>query len=383
MADYLMPAPDSGAAGTEYQTVAALRRLGHEVDTVWADSLSHRVRHGNLHYLLELPGAYKATMLARMRRVNYDAIHVNQPHGYLAAKAAAALRGRTVFIHRSHGLELRAGRELRKWQKVFDSTDALSWPRLKASRMITWLLCNHSRAIARYASGHIVSAGDCATFLTSEMGVPAELVAVIPQAAPMAYTTKPAFEITPSRAKRVLYVGQYAFIKAPMIVAMAINRITQLDADVTATWVTAKASHGQVLELLSEHARARVTLRDWMPQQELIDVYDSHGIFLFPSFFEGFGKAFLEAMARGLCVIAADNGGAKDVITNGRDGLLVPTGDVEAMARACIDILASEGRREAMSREAASRARQYTWERVARETVAFYERRLKAERTSA
>ena len=81
------------------------------------------------------------------------------------------------------------------------------------------------------------------------------------------------------------------------------------------TWVTSKLAHDQVLELLSETARPRVALLDWMPQKELLDVYDNHGIFVFPSFFEGFGKAFLEAMARGLCVVAADNGGASDVIS--------------------------------------------------------------------
>ena len=51
MAD-LPPNADSGAAGTEYQTMEALRRLGHEVDAVWADSLPHRIGHGNLHYCL-------------------------------------------------------------------------------------------------------------------------------------------------------------------------------------------------------------------------------------------------------------------------------------------------------------------------------------------
>ena len=47
--------PDSGAAGTEYQTVEALRRAGHTVIDIWADSLSHRISHPALHNLLEQP----------------------------------------------------------------------------------------------------------------------------------------------------------------------------------------------------------------------------------------------------------------------------------------------------------------------------------------
>jgi glycosyltransferase involved in cell wall biosynthesis len=129
---------------------------------------------------------------------------------------------------------------------------------------------------------------------------------------------------------------------------------------------------------LTSGVRDRVRLVDWMPQEELMQVYDSHGLFLFPSFFEGFGKAFLEAMSRGLCVVAADNGGAHDVIANEVSGMLTPTGDVDAMANACFRLLGDHNTAVRMSNAAAKTARAYTWDRVARETVAFYEDRLAA-----
>ena len=46
--------------------------------------------------------------------------------------------------------------------------------------------------------------------------------------------------------------------------------------------------------------------------------------FLYSSLFEGFGKVALEAMARGLCVIASDVGSMRDVIHSGQDGVLIP-----------------------------------------------------------
>ena len=164
-----------------------------------------------------------------------------------------------------------------------------------------------------------------------------------------------------------------------MVMASVINAITQADEFVSATWVTQKAAHAHVYKMLSETARGRVTLLDWMPQNELIEVYDKHGIFMFPSFFEGFGKAFLEAMARGLCVIAADNGGAADVISHGQDGMLVCTGDVNDMIHACLKLLRSPDLAQTMSQHASARARQYSWDRVARETAAFYMSRLVAQ----
>jgi glycosyltransferase involved in cell wall biosynthesis len=133
-----------------------------------------------------------------------------------------------------------------------------------------------------------------------------------------------------------------------------------------------------VAPLLTGVARDRVRLLDWMPQEELMRVYDQHGIFLFPSFFEGFGKAFLEAMSRGLCVVAADNGGAHDVITHEVDGLLAPTGDVEAVTKSSLWLIGNLDEAVRISHAAAETARSYTWDRVARETVAFYEDRIAA-----
>jgi hypothetical protein len=73
--------PSSGAAGTEFQTVKALRKLGHMVDDVWEDQLSHHVGHFNLYNLLELPVAYRNALRRRLQSTNYDVVHVNQPHG--------------------------------------------------------------------------------------------------------------------------------------------------------------------------------------------------------------------------------------------------------------------------------------------------------------
>ena len=61
MAD-VPPDPDSGAAGTELRTIAALRQLGHEVHAVWNHDMRRRIRHGNLHYALELPLEYRAAI---------------------------------------------------------------------------------------------------------------------------------------------------------------------------------------------------------------------------------------------------------------------------------------------------------------------------------
>jgi len=103
-------------------------------------------------------------------------------------------------------------------------------------------------------------------------------------------------------------------------------------------------------------------------------LYDDHGIMLFPSLFEGFGKVPLESMARGLCLIASPVGGVPDLVSDGVDGVIVAPGDADALQRAALRLLDDTGFARAVSEAARRRALEFTWARVARESAAFYER---------
>jgi len=367
--------PNRGAAGTEVRTMHALRALGHAVDAIWAGDLGRRIAHGNLHILLEQPRAYEQAAVAALKRKEYDVVHVNQPHGYRAARAVHRIAPRTVFIHRSHGFELNVEETLRPWLKKFGS-DERNVARRIATQALAPLLRRHATAIAREADGHVVSSSMDAEFLHERMGVPSEKIATIPQAAPDFFLQNAAPPISAQRLRRVLNVGQFAFVKGPMIAAAAMNRLAAAQPDLRFTWVCDRASEGSIRALLSAEANALLEVVPWMTQEALRDLYDAHGIFLFPSFFEGFGKAFLEAMSRGLCVVASDAGGMHDVITSGTDGVLVPAGDANAVADSVLAIVRDPVHADAMGAAAAVTARRYTWERVARELTAFYESRL-------
>jgi len=369
----LKPDPDSGAAGTEVQTINALRDMGVEVDTVWSDELSHWIRHYNLYDLVELPLAYRAAMLKRLSGKRYDVIHANQPHGYLAARALRKSHYPTVFVHRSHGFEGRVRVELARW-RFTGPPDARSLSRRVASSALTKLLGISQSLITRYAHGHIVSASQCRDYLVQRHGVPHNRIAVIPQAPPPVYhhaTTRP---MTRERLCRLLYVGQFAFIKGTPILAEGATQLLHVRRELSLTWICAAHHHAAARALLPSDLANRVEFLDWCSQLELMKVYDQHGVFLFPSFFEGFGKAFVEAMARGLIVVASDNGGMRDVITHGANGFLFSTGDSQGMIRLCLSAVDNFAQSEAMSIAASQEARRYTWSRTARETAAFYER---------
>lgn len=369
------PDPNLGAAGTELRTAEALRSLGHHVESIWNDTLGRKIAHGNLHLLLELPRAYERAVVDALRRAEYDVVHVNQPHGFRAARAVHRISPGSVFIHRSHGVELHADETLRPWRARFGGDERRLVLRT-ASAVIRPLLARHSFAIARAADGHIVSASLDADFLSGRLGVDRAKIAVIPQAAPDSFVAAPAPPMTSERLHRILHVAQFAFFKAPMITAAAMNRLAAARANLRFTWICDRAHHDEVRALVSEDVNSRLELLGWMPHEALLAAYDRSGIFLFPSFFEGFGKTFLEAMSRGLCVVASDAGGMHDVIEHGRTGVLVPPGDAEALADAARALIDAPDRAAELSAAAVAAARAYTWERVARETAAFYRSRL-------
>jgi glycosyltransferase involved in cell wall biosynthesis len=86
---------------------------------------------------------------------------------------------------------------------------------------------------------------------------------------------------------------------------------------------------------------------------ELRCILAAADVYAFPSRHEGFAVAVLEAMAAGLPVVAADASGVREAL--GRAGLIVPIGDVEALARALEDILANPRNAEALGRAARER----------------------------
>lgn len=82
---------------------------------------------------------------------------------------------------------------------------------------------------------------------------------------------------------------------------------------------------------------------------ELLPLAD---LMLMPSEMESFGLAALEAMACRVPAIATNVGGIPELIDDGRNGLLFPLGDVDAMAEAAIALLSDPERLEEMSRTA-------------------------------
>ena len=97
--------------------------------------------------------------------------------------------------------------------------------------------------------------------------------------------------------------------------------------------------------------------------------------------FEGFGLVAVEAAAAGGVVLASDDGGLREAVRNGETGLTLPSGDAPAWIDAVRKVLAwsDADRRAFTDRASETAARVYSWDRVARDTLAAYEKAREAQ----
>ena len=99
-------------------------------------------------------------------------------------------------------------------------------------------------------------------------------------------------------------------------------------------------------------------------------------VLVFPSLFEGFGLVMLEAMSRGLPVIATAHTAAPDVLTDGEDGFIVPIRSADAIVERLEQLIRDRPRLAAMKRAAREKAATLSWESYRRGIVDAVETEL-------
>ncbi len=117
--------------------------------------------------------------------------------------------------------------------------------------------------------------------------------------------------------------------------------------------------------------RGKLHFLDYVAEEDLAALYQSAVAFVYPSLMEGFGLPVLEAMASGVPVLASNVEPLASLV--GEDGWLLPPEDVDGWRRAVSEAAGDREKRMYFAAAGRRRAAQYSWERVARETMSCYE----------
>lgn len=110
----------------------------------------------------------------------------------------------------------------------------------------------------------------------------------------------------------------------------------------------------------------------YVPDADLPALYSLADLFVYPSLYEGFGLPTLEAMACGTPVLSSNSPALAEVC--GDAACLVDPLDEDALADAIALLLRDRDQRAELSRKGLTRAREFSWQRAAEETMAVYAR---------
>jgi glycosyltransferase involved in cell wall biosynthesis len=241
------------------------------------------------------------------------------------------------------------------------------------------------RSAVRYAARHAarVVAPDASMKddVRRHLGVPEEKVVVMPNAIDLAEIDRPAPEVDlgiPERERVLLSVGRLDRNKGFSFLAQALARIREDFLWVLVGSGPERGSLEAEIDRMGLSDRARLT--GGVPDEMLHALYDRCALFLHPTLYEGSSQVTLEAMAHGKAIVASRVGGIPDKVVDGENGLLVTPGNVEALAQAISNALASPDRLRIWG--AKSRAMvemRFSWSKRVKELLALYQQILKKE----
>jgi glycosyltransferase involved in cell wall biosynthesis len=181
---------------------------------------------------------------------------------------------------------------------------------------------------------------------------------------------------------RVVTIGRYAYQKGYDLLLQAwaeLSRIRELEN--SEEWTLDifgqgdQADYRQLMTYLGIDTN-RCHLNG--PVEDVVKVYQNSSIFVLSSRFEGFGMVLVEAMACGLPVVSFDcPAGPDEIITDGVDGLLVPSGDVHALAEKLMVLMSDENLRRRLGQQARQTAQRYDMTVLVNQWTALFEKVIK------
>jgi len=115
-----------------------------------------------------------------------------------------------------------------------------------------------------------------------------------------------------------------------------------------------------------------IKFKNGVNDDELVQIYNESKLLVFPSFYEGFGLPVLEAMACGTAVVCSD---ATSIPEVGGDAVVYcDPYNVEDIKDKIALVLADENLQKSMRQKGVLRAKEFTWEKSAREHMRVFDR---------
>jgi glycosyltransferase involved in cell wall biosynthesis len=299
----------------------------------------------------------RARRLLRAAPGRYDVVHDNQCLGY----GLLGLAPLVTTVH--HPVQI---------DRAVELANAAGWRRVSLRRWYGFT--RMQRRVARRLD-HVVTVSDSAKDeIVAHLGVPAGRVEVVPIGTDTElFAPDPAVLRVPGRVVTTASADVPLKGLLPLVEAVAKVR-TERPVDLVV--VGSVRPRGPVAAAIANLGLADVVrFTGRLPQAELVGELRRAELVVVPSLYEGFSLPLVEAMACGTPVVATTGGALPEVA--GDAAVLVPPGDVSALAHAITGTLDSPELRARLS--VAGRARvvdRFTWRAAAARTAEVYRRAI-------
>jgi glycosyltransferase involved in cell wall biosynthesis len=258
-------------------------------------------------------------------------------------------------------------------------------PEWLPTRRAQWYWATWIPFTARHASAVIAPSEATKQDLISLAGVQADRITVIPLSVDPLFVQRPSQDAIQTYRERqalinpyVLYVGAIDRRKdwRGLLKAFSYLRRTYPSFRlVIAGHFSEKRSSDLTDAVRSEGETQAVVLMGHVPDQDLPMLYAGASMFVYPSWWEGFGLPPLEAMAMGVPVIAYNLASLPEVV--GDAGLLLEVTDATtahvSLAESMMRLVADEALHSELIEKGLRRAAIFNWEQAAEQTMAVYQ----------
>ncbi|MGT2425259.1 glycosyltransferase family 4 protein [Amnibacterium kyonggiense] len=180
----------------------------------------------------------------------------------------------------------------------------------------------------------------------------------------------------PAGARTIAFLGRLEERKGIRVALAAFDRLARDHTDVHLVLIgglgdpAKELTREGVLAAVSAEARDRVHLLGHLADESLYSAVGAADVVMTPSLWEGFGNVALEVKAIGVPLVATSGSGFGEFNTDGVDALLVPPGDVLALAEALARVLDDPALAAGMVARAREAIRAFAPEAVAADVVA-------------
>jgi glycosyltransferase involved in cell wall biosynthesis len=175
-------------------------------------------------------------------------------------------------------------------------------------------------------------------------------------------------------AVRILFSGQFIERKGIDVLIDAFARIAHGAPNLELLLLGTNQAPDSLRRLIPANISDRIHLLGFKQPAELPSIFAAADIFVLPSRHDGWGVVVNEALGAGLPIIISDRVGARDLVEDGRNGLITRAGDVDELADALLQLGQSPEMRRSFGAASAERAARWDLDEGVRRWVELYDR---------